>query len=133
MSDLKQRDLTLCKVIQYKQALVDHSDRPLFSRLLFSLAGTLRLYVCVCVFFFCSDFWKFIYFSVRNSDYTESKNWMIVNNVLVGMRKKRSWPIYSNYLDICLKRVFSQPIFRRHLLNKSKGRFCVRSIARCLF
>lgn len=43
MSDLKHRDMTSCKVIWYKKALADHSDRPLFSRLLFSPAGTLRL------------------------------------------------------------------------------------------
>jgi hypothetical protein len=88
MSDLKHRGMTSCKVIQYKKALADHSDRPLFSRLLFSPAGTRRLCVCVCVCFFCSDFWKFTYCSVRNSHYTESKNWMIVNNVLVKTIKK---------------------------------------------
>jgi hypothetical protein len=88
--------------------------------------------VCVCVFFFCV-FWKFIYCSVRNSDPTKSKKWMIVNNVLVRARKKPSFPILINYLDICLKRVFSQPIFKRHLLNKIQERYCVGSIAGCLF
>jgi hypothetical protein len=46
MSDLKHLDMTSCKVIQYRQALVDHSDRPVFSPLLFSPTGTLRLCVC---------------------------------------------------------------------------------------
>ena len=50
-----------------------------------------------------------------------------------GRAKKRSWPILSNYLVICLKRVFSLPIFKRHPLNKGQGRYCVRCIACCLF
>jgi hypothetical protein len=55
MSDLKHRDMTSCKVIWYKKALADHSDRLPFSPLLFSSAGTLLLF-----FFLFSDFLKFI-------------------------------------------------------------------------
>ena len=39
----------------------------------------------------------------------------------------------KNYLNICLQRLFSQPIFKWHHLNKIQGRYCLRIIAHCFF